>query len=421
MITHDIDLCIGLAKQENSLTVKSCDTGVNIRVALFVCRHGEFMDKHEAYIIPHGCTPVLKIAKPDKTYCIQDGTVQSGRLLFAAKPQAFTAAGTAQAEVSLFAEDGRRVTSATFEIIVPPECVCECETESGSYVDVMSEQIRAAIVAADRAEKAAVRAEQAGGGGTVDPAYVERLVDEYLEENPPAPGEKGEKGDPGERGPQGEPGKDGFSPTITVEGLDESSERSGYILHITDKNGTEKIAVYDGLEGAPGADGYTPQKGIDYCTEAEKAELAEEIRRIVTEGVKGKPYELIQSFTLTEDVKTLELNNFELDKFVLYITTPIYARDGGCRVNMYKGEKQVFTNWINGILDKDEVNTTGFYGRNESGLAFIEYAVGNNIGKNPTTIPKYIEGINPFTKIEFVMSAEVFPVDTNFELWGVRR
>lgn len=257
LITHDIDLCIGLAKQENSITVKSCDTGVNIRVALSVCRHGKFMDTHEAYIIPQGCTPVLKIAKPDKTYCIQDGAVQANWLIFAVKPQAFTAAGTAQAEVSLFAEDGRRVTSATFDIIVPPECVCECETESGSYVDVMSEQIRAAIDAADRAEKAAERAEQAGGGGTVDPAYVEQLVDEYLAENPPAPGEKGEKGDPGEKGEKGEPGEPGKDGKDGVDGQPGEPGKDGA----------------DGKDGAPGADGYTPQKGIDYNTPEDKTEM----------------------------------------------------------------------------------------------------------------------------------------------------
>lgn len=280
MITHDIDLCIGLAKQENSITVKSCDTGVNIRVALFVCRHSKFMDKHEAYTIPDGCTPVLKIAKPDKTYCIQDGAVQSNRLLFAVKPQAFTAAGTAQAEVSLFAEDGRRVTSATFDIIVPPECVCECETESGSYVDVMSEQIRAAIDAADRAEEAAERAEQAGGG-YVDPAYIEQLVNECLEENPPAPGEKGEKGDPGEKGEKGdpgEPGKDGLDGKGIIDiwqysvSTDDNGENIWAVLLTNDME--YHFVVRNGSKGSPG---YTPQKGIDYNTPEDKEEMVEAV------------------------------------------------------------------------------------------------------------------------------------------------
>lgn len=60
-----------------------------------------------------------------------------------------------------------------------------------------------------------------GGGGSVDPAEIERLVEEYLAENPPPPG------------------KDGAP----------------------------------GADGKPGADGYTPQKGKDYYTETDKQEM----------------------------------------------------------------------------------------------------------------------------------------------------
>ena len=255
MITYDINLCIGLAKQEESITVKSCDTGVNIRVALSVCRRGKFMDKHETYTIPQGCTPVIKISKPDKTYYIDDGEVQSNKVFFAVKPEAFTAAGTAQCEVSLFAEDGRRITSATCDIIIPPECVSDCEAESESYIDVMSEQIRAAIEAADRAEAAADRAEETGG--TVDTDEIERIVDEYLTENPPAAGPQGEKGEPGEQGPQGEKGDPGADGT-------------------------------PGADGKDGADGYTPQKGVDYWTEADKAEMISEAVDVLEQQDDGK-------------------------------------------------------------------------------------------------------------------------------------
>ena len=62
-----------------------------------------------------------------------------------------------------------------------------------------------------------------GGGGAVDPELVEQIVEDYLAENPPHPGEKGEKGDP----------------------------------------------------GRDGVDGYTPVKGKDYYTEADKTELVQ--------------------------------------------------------------------------------------------------------------------------------------------------
>ncbi len=232
------------------------------------------MDKHEAYTIPQGCTPVLRISKPDKTYCIQEGTVQSNRLIFAPKPQAFTAAGTAKAEVSLFAEDGRRVTSATFDIIIPPECVCDCGTESGSYVDVMSEQIRAAIEAAERAEEAAKRAEEA-----TDADNIAQAVSEYLTENPPAPGPAGPAGPTGEKGEKGEKGEPGAIKFIIVKELPAAGDGDAiYLLPATTGGGNNNFEEYifteNGWEciGSAGVevnlDDYV--KNTDYAT-ADKA------------------------------------------------------------------------------------------------------------------------------------------------------
>lgn len=263
MITHDIDLCLGMENQGTSITVKCCDTGVNIRAHLFVCRLGKWRDTHEPYIIPEGCTPVIKIAKPDKTFFVKDGIVQGDGVLFETKPQAFTAAGIAKAEVSLFADNGERITTATFTINIPAECTSKCEGESGDYVDVMSAQIRVAIEAADRAEDAAKRAENA-----TDPAEIDRIVNEYLAENPPATGPagpQGEKGEPGEQGPKGEkgdPGADGKEGATGAPGKDGQN----------------------GKDGEDGADGYTPQKGIDYYTDADKAEMVAAVLAALPNG-----------------------------------------------------------------------------------------------------------------------------------------
>lgn len=155
MITYDINLCIGTDNPNKRLAVKCHDTGVNLRVHLQLCRHGKWKDTFDPYTIPGGTTAVLKIVKPDKKYCITDGVTGGSDILFVMNPQAFTAAGTCTAEVSLFNPDGKRITSGTFYIDVPEECICGCDLESENYIDVMSEQIRAAIEAANRAEKAA--------------------------------------------------------------------------------------------------------------------------------------------------------------------------------------------------------------------------------------------------------------------------
>jgi hypothetical protein len=64
---------------------------------------------------------------------------------------------------------------------------------------------------------------------------------------------------------EGGGGADGFSPIATVTQTD-----SGAIITITDKNGTTTATITNGKDGA---DGYSPVKGTDYWTEADKAEM----------------------------------------------------------------------------------------------------------------------------------------------------
>lgn len=328
MITYDIDLCIGMDNQGSAITVKCCDTGVNIRAHLYVCRHSKWRDKHEPYRIPEGCTAVIKIAKPDKTYFVKDGKVDGGAILFRTKPQAFTAAGIAEAEVSLFNQAGDRITTASFSISIPSECTSKCDGESEDYVDVMAEQIQAAIDAADRAEEAAERAEEAGGGtgdadvedggyyiphtsqdtaGTMTISFtaskegMEPVPDQTIplpagERGPQGPqgnpgadgkdGKDGEKGDKGDTGSQGSPGKDG------KDGVSATHSWNGTILTVTSASGTSSADLkgapgkdgQNGNDGAPGKDGYTPKKGVDYYTETDKAEMVNAVLAALPNG-----------------------------------------------------------------------------------------------------------------------------------------
>ena len=58
-------------------------------------------------------------------------------------------------------------------------------------------------------------------------------------------------------------GGSGFSPTIEV-----TSITGGHRITITDVNGTKSVDVMDG---------YTPQKNVDYFTEADKQELVNDV------------------------------------------------------------------------------------------------------------------------------------------------
>lgn len=66
------------------------------------------------------------------------------------------------------------------------------------------------------------------GGGSADPEAVANLVEQYLKENPPAPGEAG------------------YSPTITTAAI-----TGGTRLTITDINGTKTVDVVNGKDGEP--------------------------------------------------------------------------------------------------------------------------------------------------------------------------
>lgn len=75
-------------------------------------------------------------------------------------------------------------------------------------------------------------------------------------------GPKGDKGDTGERGPEGIQGPIGETGPAGPKG---------------DKGDQGPI----GPEGPKGADGYTPVKGIDYFTEADKTELVADVEDIM--------------------------------------------------------------------------------------------------------------------------------------------
>lgn len=76
-------------------------------------------------------------------------------------------------------------------------------------------------------------------------------------------GEKGEKGDAGPQGPQGEQGPQGIPGTDGRDGVDGKDGAPG-------PQGPQGI---QGETGPAGTDGYTPVKGTDYFTEADKTEL----------------------------------------------------------------------------------------------------------------------------------------------------
>lgn len=239
MITQNITLCIGASGQGKKVIVKCHDTGVNLFVRLEVFRHRQWRDVRETYNIPEGSTAVIKVAKPDKTFVLKDGEIIDNGIYFRMPKQTFTVPGVSSAEVSLYGETGRRITSASFLIEVDEECICDCEEESETYVDVFAEQLKAATEAADKIAQDAAAGKFDGKQGPQ--------------------GEKGDKGDKGEQGIQGIPGEKGEQ--------GERGERG--------EKGDKGESGEQGPQGIRGERGEKGEAGDDYVlTEADKTEIA---------------------------------------------------------------------------------------------------------------------------------------------------
>lgn len=93
-------------------------------------------------------------------------------------------------------------------------------------------------------------------------------------------GPKGDAGEPGKDGSPGTPGVDGVSPTVSVS-------KSGKVttISITDKSGTKTATVND---GATGAAGKTPVKGVDYWTPADQESIVQDVIRALGTPVFGR-------------------------------------------------------------------------------------------------------------------------------------
>lgn len=95
------------------------------------------------------------------------------------------------------------------------------------------------------------------------------------------------KGEPGEPGKDGAPGRDGAPGKDGADGQ-------------------------DGAPGAPGADGYTPQKGVDYFTDAEKQEMVDEV--IAAVGTSSIARLEAENVYFDEDlITTVPIGNIELE------------------------------------------------------------------------------------------------------------
>lgn len=427
MITYKLSLCIGASSDDKPLVIKCHDTGFNLRVSLFVRRIGTWQDEMERYSIPAGAAAVLKITKPDGTFCESDGIVEGNKIFFATPPEAFTVAGTDEAEVAIYGADGRRVTSATFNIEVPEECVCHGTEQSKPYVDIVGQQVARAVEAADRAQGYATHPPvigengnwwlwdgeayedsgypaTGGGGGTgeaggyysvsfaqVDANTLRITYTPSKADMPPAPDELVTL-PAGPAGPAGADGKDG-------------------------KDGK------DGAAGANGKDGEKGDPGDDYViTEADLQEIA---------ALASTPdqYVLIESITTTEEVKEIKrtLEPDGRDYAFTQIFANIYVPVAPAVGHIYFRVNQADTNTNVGYIDTAISNTAVRYSRFmadvSQGLLFTSQTIPGGASSNPymtTFVPSWGRAANVIDQLRLIASGGNFPVGAKIDIYAVR-
>ena len=107
-----------------------------------------------------------------------------------------------------------------------------------------------------------------------------------------APGKDGADGAPGKDGAPGANGADGVGIESVVQTTTSTEDGGTNVVTVTKtdgssstftvKNGSKGSDGAPGTDGAPGAAGYTPVKGTDYFTDADKQEIAEAAAEMVS-------------------------------------------------------------------------------------------------------------------------------------------
>ena len=146
-----------------------------------------------------------------------------------------------------------------------------------SQIISMIENMEASGVTDEQIEKAVAKYLLENPIDTITESDVQMIVGEYVSAHKEElKGEKGDKGDTGASGRDGLDGSDGADGKsayyIAVDNGFVGTEVE-WLASLHGKNGKDGQNGTDGKDGATGEDGYTPQKGVDYWTSADIAEI----------------------------------------------------------------------------------------------------------------------------------------------------
>lgn len=174
----------------------------------------------------------------------------------------------------------------------------------------------------------------------------------------------------GAPGDPGEPGSDGVGIKSVTQTTTSSADGGTNVVTVTKTDGTTStFNVKNGSKGSPGDPGYTPVKGTDYWTEADKASIVQE--------VNADTSQLIASELASRGQLKPEFAN-SIDE--CEDTTKLYVLPDGYIYGYmaYVTEGETVPNFTNLMDDPNAYIKTGVR-YSQSGAAWKTYTAGDSI------------------------------------------
>lgn len=185
------------------------------------------------------------------------------------------------------------------------------------------------------------------------------------------------------------------------------------------------LGDHNGTSGAYGSDALHPN------ADGHK-KIALRMASVINSGIGNSPvvneskYELIETVEVTEDGVQAFTFNFNLNKLVLYIKTPVATEAVDCGINVFKGNDKVGYAWLSGVCNTSNGRSGSFEARIENGFVVCENTATQNDIENKSNTQLYRKtwlaiGDSPLTRLYmWGGGAKALPIGTTLELWGVK-
>lgn len=250
IITHEVKIDLKRPGMEQRIhTVQDDKYSRNLEITLTAGGVG--------WEFPADATALIRYRKSDGTGgtydTLPDGTkawsAEGHVLTVALAPQVLTVSGPVTFGVTII-QGVTEISTFAVKIQVHPNVNAQiADSENYSYVTgllvapataAVGQYFRVSAID-DNGHVTAVEAVDAPEGGEADPAEVQKIVEEYLEDNPPAAGADG---------------ADGVSPIVELSEFVGDTGEEGVEIKVTDSDGTSVARVRNGSDGADGKSAY---------------------------------------------------------------------------------------------------------------------------------------------------------------------